>query len=41
MKKILKRLIKQIKPDLLIKGSDYSEKEIIGASFVKSYGGVF
>lgn len=33
------RLIKQIKPDLLIKGSDYSEKEIIGASFVKSYGG--
>ena len=33
------RLIKQIKPDLLIKGSDYSEKEIIRASFVKSYGG--
>lgn len=32
-------LIRKIKPDLLIKGSDYSEEEIIGANFVKSYGG--
>ena len=32
-------LIKEIKPDILIKGNDYKEEEIIGASFVKSYGG--
>ncbi len=33
-------LIKQISPDFLIKGMDYSESEIIGAEYVKSYGGV-
>ena len=33
------KLIKQIKPNVLIKGDDYKEEEIIGASFVKSYGG--
>ena len=33
------KLIKELKPDVLIKGSDYCENEIIGASFVKSYGG--
>ena len=32
-------LIKKIKPDLLIKGSDYKEHQVIGADFVKSYGG--
>ena len=32
-------LIKKILPDILIKGSDYSEEEIVGANFVKSYGG--
>lgn len=32
-------LIKEISPDLLIKGMDYSETEIIGAEFVRSYGG--
>lgn len=32
-------LIKIIKPDFLVKGADYSEDQIIGAPFVKSYGG--
>ena len=32
-------LIKEIKPNVLIKGEDYKEEEIIGSSFVKSYGG--
>ena len=33
------RLIKKIKPNLLVKGSDYKEKQIVGAKEVKSYGG--
>ncbi len=33
------KLIKAIKPDFLIKGSDWSKKSIVGASFVESYGG--
>ena len=33
------KLIEQIKPDLLIKGSDWKGKEVAGAAFVKSYGG--
>jgi rfaE bifunctional protein nucleotidyltransferase chain/domain len=32
-------LIKMVKPDVIVKGGDYSENEIIGADFVKSYGG--
>jgi rfaE bifunctional protein nucleotidyltransferase chain/domain len=32
-------LIKSIKPDVLIKGADWSENNIVGAEFVKSYGG--
>lgn len=32
-------LIRLIKPNVLVKGSDYTEKEIVGADFVKSYGG--
>jgi rfaE bifunctional protein nucleotidyltransferase chain/domain len=32
-------LIKSIKPDVLVKGGDYSESTIIGASEVKSWGG--
>ena len=32
-------IIKKIKPDLLIKGSDYKENQIIGAKEVKKYGG--
>lgn len=32
-------LIKHISPDVLVKGSDYSSHDIVGADFVKSYGG--
>ncbi|MFN4122526.1 MAG: D-glycero-beta-D-manno-heptose 1-phosphate adenylyltransferase [Flavobacteriales bacterium] len=32
-------LISAIKPDILVKGGDYSEHEIVGADFVKSHGG--
>jgi D-beta-D-heptose 7-phosphate kinase/D-beta-D-heptose 1-phosphate adenosyltransferase len=32
-------LIRTIKPDVLIKGSDWEEAEIIGSDVVKSYGG--
>lgn len=32
-------LIKQLKPDILIKGSNYKTDEIIGSDFVMSYGG--
>ena len=31
------KLIKEINPDLLVKGEDYLEKEIIGADYVKNY----
>jgi rfaE bifunctional protein nucleotidyltransferase chain/domain len=33
------KLIKTIKPDLLVKGGDWSINEIIGGKFVSSYGG--
>ena len=33
------RLIKALKPDILVKGADWSKQKIIGADFVKSYGG--
>lgn len=33
------KLIKQIRPDILVKGADYKASEIVGADFVKSYGG--
>lgn len=32
-------LIKEIKPDVLVKGADYKEDEIVGADIVKSGGG--
>ncbi len=32
-------LIKAIRPDVLVKGSDWPEEEIVGAKMVKSYGG--
>ncbi|MEA1995368.1 MAG: D-glycero-beta-D-manno-heptose 1-phosphate adenylyltransferase [Campylobacterota bacterium] len=32
-------LIKIIKPDVLTKGGDWNEKDVIGSNFVKSYGG--
>lgn len=33
------RLIRAIKPDVLVKGADYKISEIVGADFVQSYGG--
>ena len=33
------RLIKALKPDVLVKGADWKAKYIVGADFVKSYGG--
>ena len=33
------RLIEAIKPDVLVKGADWSEDDIIGAGLVRSYGG--
>ncbi len=32
-------LIHAIKPDILVKGGDWKPEEIVGSSFVKSYGG--
>lgn len=32
-------LINEIKPDILVKGSDYNEDEIVGADIVKASGG--
>ena len=32
-------LISQLKPDILVKGADYSEVEIVGAGEVKAWGG--
>lgn len=33
------KLIRQVKPDVLAKGADYKISEIVGADFVRSYGG--
>ncbi|MEW6170093.1 MAG: D-glycero-beta-D-manno-heptose 1-phosphate adenylyltransferase [Candidatus Omnitrophota bacterium] len=33
------RLIKFLKPDVLVKGADWKQKDIVGANFVKNYGG--
>lgn len=32
-------LITQIRPNVLVKGSDYKVDEVVGSEFVKSYGG--
>lgn len=32
-------LIKMVKPNILVKGKDYKEEEIVGYDIVKSYGG--
>ena len=32
-------LIKKVKPDILVKGGDWKIDDIVGSSFVKSYGG--
>ena len=33
-------LLTLIKPDVLVKGGDYSDEQVVGASIVKAYGGV-
>ena len=33
------KLIREIRPDVLVKGADYKLSQIVGASFVQSYGG--
>jgi len=33
------RLLREIKPDVLIKGADYTIETVVGADFVQSYGG--
>lgn len=33
------RQIEALRPDVLIKGADYAVKDVVGASFVQSYGG--
>lgn len=32
-------LIEQVRPDVLVKGADYAGQEVVGADFVRSYGG--
>lgn len=32
-------LIRQIRPDVLIKGGDWKKREVVGRTFVESYGG--
>jgi D-beta-D-heptose 7-phosphate kinase/D-beta-D-heptose 1-phosphate adenosyltransferase len=32
-------LIEAIRPDVLVKGADYSRATVVGADFVESYGG--
>ena len=32
-------LLEEIRPDLLVKGGDYAPSEVVGAAFVRSYGG--
>lgn len=32
-------LIEALRPDLLVKGADYTEETVVGGAFVKSYGG--
>ena len=34
------KLLQAIRPDVLVKGDQYTESEVVGADFLKSYGGV-
>jgi len=34
-----KETIERVRPDVLVKGAEYREKDIVGASFVREYGG--
>ncbi|MCM8765496.1 MAG: adenylyltransferase/cytidyltransferase family protein, partial [Candidatus Omnitrophica bacterium] len=33
------RIIRTIRPDILVKGGDWKKEEIVGAEFVKAHGG--
>ena len=33
------RLIETVRPDILVKGGDYTRDNVVGADFVESYGG--
>ncbi len=33
------RMIKMVKPDVLVKGADYTKEEVVGWDVVESYGG--
>ena len=33
------RLIRAVRPDLIVKGGDWKKKDIVGSAFVESYGG--
>lgn len=33
------RLLRRVKPDVLVKGGDYREDQVVGANIVKAYGG--
>jgi D-beta-D-heptose 7-phosphate kinase/D-beta-D-heptose 1-phosphate adenosyltransferase len=33
------RLIEQVRPDVLVKGADYAESEVVGAALVRAWGG--
>ena len=33
------RLIEGVRPDVLVKGADYTIETVVGADFVQSYGG--
>lgn len=35
-----KKIIEKLKPDILVKGGDWKENNIVGADYVKSYGGI-
>ena len=33
------KLIKKLKPSILVKGADYTKEQVVGGEFVESYGG--
>ena len=33
------RLIRRLMPDILVKGGDYTEEEVVGGEFIKAVGG--
>ena len=37
--KVLEELIKEIKPDIIVKGGDYKEEDVVGRNFILEYGG--